>query len=152
MTVVYAVGEKGVRGQMNAAIDKLLADPDAGVTPDLVAHIQANRTDMVNSLAYEMVGKGEYAGAVREVLDIPRTEELIQMVQSRDAVFHHRDVNVPMQEILTGDWKNREDANVVAHALKDEAKNVLGIDDLGLGLWLIKLRDSTPMTPETPLL
>ena len=139
MTVVYAVGKRGVRGQMENAIDVLLEGDlldDAGK-----AFVKANRSKMTADLSFAMIGNKDVRGAIAEELDLPSSKDLVRMMQTDDLVI--RDKTMTSEELLEGTWRQRDDAEELANEMMLEAQKLLGHSDLGLGLWLMKLRRSS---------
>lgn len=147
MTIVYSAGKKAFKKSAINAIEEIIkfAEKNPGViSKGDLDNIKANKATMVNSWVAAMLGdkKKDIRGAIAKKLNIPTSEELIAMVQDVDKTIGDSDITV--QEIISGEWMRSERRDAAVAVLKAQAKDEFGIDDVNLGLWLVKLRRSSP--------
>jgi hypothetical protein len=143
MTIVYSVGHRGVRGQIDTAIEELLENPSKfGIDDALASEIKANKAAMTQELATILVGKGDKTGAIADSLGLPSSGDLIKMMQSDDVTIV-AGLTLSEKDLIEGTWKeDPKKAHVYATAMIKEAEELFGHADLGLGLWLMRLRVS----------
>lgn len=147
MTIVYSAGKKAFKKSAINAIEEILkfAEKNPGViSKGDIDKIKSNKAAMANAWVAAMLGdkKKEIQGAIVKKLNIPSSEDLIKMVQAVDKTIGDSDVTV--QEIISGEWMGSDRRDAAVAVLKNEAKLEFGIDDVNLGLWLVKLRRSSP--------
>lgn len=145
MTIVYSAGKKAFKKSAINAIEEIIKfaekNPGAISKADLDA-IKSNKAAMADAWVKAMYGDKKKMGAIAKKLNIPSSEELIAMVQDVDKTIGDSDVTV--QEIISGEWMSSDRRDAAVAVLKKEAHHEFGIDDVNLGLWLVKLRRSSP--------